>query len=135
MTKKDIGLTLFFGAVIIGIVWDPFIGSFIHRSRNRTEVRTLYDAIRPGMARSDAERETKSGRYPHLTFYYDEDTGWVVVAPYEFGAKNWMLLIDVAAGRVTRLRVRTGDSINEHPADAPPDKPIVGAPEKESGSQ
>jgi hypothetical protein len=115
-------LTVFFGGVILAIVWDPFVGAFLSRGRNRGEVRALYDAIHPGMNRAEAERETTSGRYPHLTFFNDTDQGWVVTTPYEFGATNWMLLIDVEEDRVTKMRIRTDDGIDDHPVQAPPDK-------------
>jgi hypothetical protein len=47
--------------------------------------------------------------------------GWQVMTPQRLGAKNWILFVDVAAGRVTHLRYRTEDSASEHPADAPAD--------------
>jgi hypothetical protein len=33
-----------------------------------------------------------------------------------------MLLIDVAEDRVTKMRIRTDDGIDDHPVQAPPDK-------------
>jgi len=47
--------------------------------------------------------------------------GWLVMTPQRLRAKNWILYVDVAAGRVTHLRYRTEDSASEHPPGAPAD--------------
>jgi hypothetical protein len=85
------------------------------------------------MTRAEVERETKSGRYLHLTFYGGDPKAWVVTAPYEFGAKNWILLIDISDDRVARVRVRTGDGIHDHPAQAPPDKQVAESVQQGTG--
>ena len=40
----------------------------------------------------------------------------------EFGAGNWLLVIQFQGEQVSALRVRTADGDHDHPAEAPPDK-------------
>jgi hypothetical protein len=42
-------------------------------------------------------------------------------APLEFGARNWVLYLQFEQERLSGARVRTEDSVFEHPAQAPPD--------------
>lgn len=48
--------------------------------------------------------------------------GWWASAPLVFGARNWGLVIDTDGSVVTAIRYRTEDSLDEHPASAPPDR-------------
>jgi hypothetical protein len=43
-------------SVMTILLWDPFVGSFIHRDRNRGEIRALYQALAPGMTREEVSR-------------------------------------------------------------------------------
>jgi hypothetical protein len=122
VTKAEIGIGVLAAGTVLALVWDPFIGSFLHRERNRGEVLALYQAIQPGMAGSVVEEEKRSGRYPHLTFHGGKGSGWYVSTPLEFGAKNWVLVVDAVDGRVTAVRIRTEDGLHDHPAQAPSDK-------------
>jgi hypothetical protein len=124
VTKAEIGIGVLAAGTVLALAWDPFIGSFLHRERNRGEVLALYQAVQPGMAGSVVEEERSSGRYPHLTFHGGKSTGWFVSTPLEFGAKNWVLLVDVVDGRVTTVRIRTEDGVHDHPAQAPTDKKV-----------
>jgi hypothetical protein len=50
---------------------------------------------------------------------------WVVETPTQIGARNWVLWIELDGERVRALRVRTEDSINQKPTDAPDDLVLV----------
>jgi len=43
-------------------------------------------------------------------------------APLQFGAKNWVLRIYAKDQKIACVKICTDDSVNEHPASAPPDK-------------
>ncbi len=107
--------------IVLAMVWDPFIGSFLNRERNRNEVRSLHASVNVGMTSAEVDRELKSGRYPHLHLY-EASGNWVATAPEEFGAGNWIVLITVVKGQVAKVMIRTSDSALERPAEAPPDK-------------
>jgi hypothetical protein len=47
---------------------------------------------------------------------------WSAAAPLEFGAGNWVVLIEFQGEHVSALRVRTADGVHHHPTGAPADK-------------
>src|SRR5262245_30042864 len=111
VSKAEIGFAVVAAATSLALVWDPFVGSFLYRERNRGEVLALYQAMQLGMAGSAVEDERQSGRYPHLRFVPGDDGSWYVSTPLEFGAKNWVLLVDVVDGHVSAVRIRTEDGL------------------------
>jgi hypothetical protein len=82
----------------------------------------LYETLEPGTTKPQVRAAIDSGRFPHLRFHTDDDHTWLAFAPYEFGAQNWVLLIEFENDHVSALRVRTEDSLKSHPAEAPRDK-------------
>jgi len=134
VSKTEVGIGVLAAGTVLALVWDPFIGSFLHRERNRGEIVALYEAVQPGMAGSKVEEASRSGQYPHLTFQGGNGKSWFVSTPLEFGAKNWVLMVDVADGHVSAVRVRTEDGVHDHPAQAPTDKTLAAtARQGESG--
>ena len=111
---------------IIVILWDPFFGAFIHRARNRGEIRDLYSALEPGMTRQQVSRQMDGVRYPHLTMRQVNAELWQAEAPFEVGAGNWILWIEFQGERVRAIRVRTEDSFHDHPGEAPVDRVLPG---------
>jgi hypothetical protein len=63
-------------------------------------------------------------RFQGLTLRQESPTEWIVETPTEFGAKNWILYVELSDSRITTLRVRTLDSNNVRPEGAPPDKTV-----------
>ena len=122
MTKGELGVTALLVGVIAAIMWDV-VDPFLHRARYRGEVRTLYENLHPGMTMEQVRHEMDSGKYPHLDFRRDGQL-WLGSAPYEFGAGNWVLAIEFEGDRVSAVRVRKGDGLQDfhHPVEAPPDK-------------
>jgi hypothetical protein len=120
MKRSEVVLLALIVGVFVVLVLDPV--TFLRRSEYRGEVRMLYEALEPGMTRPQVRAAIDSGRFPHLRFRTDDDHTWLAFAPYEFGAQNWVLLIEFESDRASALRVRTNDSFKYHPAEAPPDK-------------
>ena len=96
--------------------------TFLNRNKYRSEIRGLYERLQPGMARAQVQAAVKSGNDPNLRFNSDDAQTWLVSTPLEFGAQNWVLLIEFEGEHVSALRVRTADSSQNHPPEAPPDK-------------
>ena len=87
----------------------------------RRQIAYLSTVIRPCMLAQEVAEVLARRPSDDLRVNGGPLQGWLVMTPLRFGAKNWILFIDVAAGRVTQLRFRTEDSANEHPVDAPVD--------------
>lgn len=104
-----------FGAIIV----EPW--TFLRRAEYRTEVQSLYHRLQPGMTRQEVRAEITLDKYPHLRFA-EADAMWSAAAPFEFGAGNWVLLIEFDGERVSAVRVGTADDLTRHPGEAPPDK-------------
>jgi len=109
------------GASMLALLWEPLVGSFLNRDRNRGEVRALYERIHIGMKNADVASEINSGRYPHLHPNASPDS-WTLWTPTEFGAQNWVLVVRLTGGQVVSVQVRTEDSFSARPPEAPPDK-------------
>ena len=96
--------------------------AFFHRDKYREEVRGLYERLHPGMTRPQVQEAMESGRHPNLEFYRDDRQRWLASSPLEFGAQNWVLIIEFHGDQVAALRIRTADSFDQRSPDAPPDK-------------
>ncbi len=128
MKKALLGLALLSIAAIVFLGADLLLGPFLNREEYRGEVRTLYGAVSLGMERAQVEALSTAGRYPHLR-YSGAPGRWMAFTPFELGAKNWILVVDFdSANRASAIRIRTMDSMNEHPDAAPADKrlPVQG---------
>ena len=95
-----------------------------NRGKYRAQVLALYGELHVGSTRTDLQRLMQSGRYPDLTLDARDTQKWFAEAPYEFGAGNWVLVIEFDNGRVTALRIRTADSYEKPPPKAPPDRTL-----------
>ena len=54
-----------------------------------------------------------------LRLYSGSPETWTVSMPHELGARNWVLFIEFAEGKVSGMKVRTSDGPHAH--GAPPD--------------
>ena len=96
--------------------------TFLNREKYRAEIRGLHERLQPGMSRQQVQRAVESGQHPNLEFHQDDAQKLFAWAPLEFGAQNWVLIIEFRGDHVSALRIRTQDSFGHHPPDAPPDK-------------
>jgi hypothetical protein len=114
---------LLLAAFIVGAsIFSPV--AYLQRDRDRAEARSLYDHLQPGMARSEVQAALTSGKYPHLRQWSQDPSLYVVSTPLLFGAGNWQLRVEFQAERVSAVRVRTADSHEYPPPDAPTDKQL-----------
>ena len=117
--------TLEYGLVITAVVLMAAIFrpiTFLNRGKYRAEIRSLHERLQPGMLRGHVQAAVKSGIYPNLRFNSGGAQTLSVSTPLEFGAQNWVLLIEFKGEHVSAVRVRTEDSVDHHPPEAPPDK-------------
>lgn len=107
----------------VGIAWllARELEPTFHRGRNQRELLDVERGLKPGMSVAEARRVFREAESPRLKLM-ESASGLVIQTPYEFGARNWLLIVDTRDGVVVGIKVRTSDSVNEHPPAAPPDR-------------
>ena len=91
-----------------------------HRS-SVAAISALAADVQPGDSRDDFDRILAKSVYRRLVVA-DVSAGRVRVGNFRWPA-NWVLLVDFdAAGTVSAIRVRTVDSLEMQPRDAPADR-------------
>jgi hypothetical protein len=68
--------------------------TLLNRDKYRAELRGVYERLQPGMARPQVLGLLQSGSYPNLRLDAQNHQTWSVGTPLEFGAQNWVLLIE-----------------------------------------
>jgi membrane protein implicated in regulation of membrane protease activity len=118
-----------FTAFVAAMLWRPILDPFLHREQYRGEVRALYDSVHLGMNKQMVAQEMAAAKYPHLDFHKEGEL-WSASAPLQFGAGNWVLVVEFRGDEVFAVRVRTADGVEKihHPEDAPVDKTASVAP-------
>ncbi len=106
-----------------------------NRVQNQVECRHFLNQIRLGDTRTEVHAKFSAGSYRQLSLNASSSgtvkmEDWVASQP-QFGAKNWFIFIFYENSKVVAVKVRTGDNIRDHPADAPPDLGTVNRPEFE----
>lgn len=94
---------------------------FLHRNRNRHELLELAQQVEIGMPESTARRLFVQPISGHLEYSRGSDI-LTASMPFEIGAKNWILRVDLRDRVVSGIRIRTADGVDDHPGDAPPDR-------------
>ena len=102
-------------------------GYFVHLRNERLEYRAKLALFTEELAKSSADTNAvraliSQPRFNGLELREGSATEWEVETPLEFGAGNWLLLIELRGSKVVALRVRTEDSTQRRPEAAPPDK-------------
>lgn len=85
---------VFVVGVVVAILNWAVIDSFFHRKEYRGQILTLYERLQPGMTKQEARQVMDSGDYPDLQFHRPDEGRWSGAAPLEFGAGNWILLVE-----------------------------------------
>jgi len=92
------------------------------RRLSRNAIISLMNKLQVGDTAEDVESAVRLHRAARLQLVKNSRDAWTVTTPLEFGATNWLLYIDFRNQRVVRLRIRTEDSIDFKPPEAPADK-------------
>jgi hypothetical protein len=119
--SKWIFVALIFGALVAVIAYT----SSERKREYRAKISALTSEVRDHHADiGDLRQLLNEPRFQGLTLRQESPTEWIVETPSEFGAKNWILYVELSDSRITTLRVRTLDSNNVRPEGAPPDKTV-----------
>ncbi len=115
------------GAVlVIGLIAMLLAGIWAYRKEQgrkwRAAIADLHQQISPGQDREEAVRTIEAAWPPE----YFRRENMVVRTPMEFGAHNWILLLDFSGEKVAAVAVRTDDTHVRPPDGAPPDKTAPG---------
>jgi hypothetical protein len=104
---------------------DPFAAAHQRNQPARDALTSVMNALTIGDLREPAQRTVESRLRPELRFDRSHPHLWTVRMPFETRATDWMVLIDFEQDRVSGVRMRTSDGMDERhkPKEAPPDKP------------
>jgi hypothetical protein len=89
------------------------------------ELLTFLGGLESGMSPSSVEALFNRGHYRQLTlrrWQKDRPPQLVISTPIIWGAGNWIAYVDFERDVIFAVRVRTADSINDHPDAAPADR-------------
>ena len=112
----------------MALVLTIFLSAIIYtrssrQGENLAKIVALMSEVSKHPTNQEVRRLLSESRFQGLTLS-QESNELVVETPIEFGTKNWVLYMEVSDSRVVALRVRTADSVKEHPVGAPPDKSL-----------
>ncbi len=85
----------------------------------RNEIRLLFYTLEIGDSKKEIRQKIDSLNLSHL--HYLEDS-MVILSPFEWGIKNWIICLNIVDEKLSGLMIRTTDENSEHPKSAPPDK-------------
>ena len=88
------------------------------RAESRASVLAIYEKLELGQSRDVVDALV--ARHPNLAVH-SGDESIEADTPIEFGAKNWILMLEFQQGVLVEVKIRTPDSVAYHPPDAPPD--------------
>ena len=93
----------------------------------RREMRDLVAHVAPNDSRAQVQKFILARRYRHLSLQTSGPDLWRLNTPPEWGAANWVLLIEWNKDRVGALRLRTAANMKARPQEtAPPDEVAPG---------
>ena len=123
MRSNVIAGIFFLGAGVLwlkGFLFTEMLQTHKSNEPHRMAMLQIRDAVAVGASHSDVLAAYWQHRTRALQLDAEKPVGWAVSMPLEFGAGDWVLLIEFQAGQVKAVRVRTSDG--PRPKDAPKDK-------------
>jgi hypothetical protein len=103
---------------VVGVVAALEVRARAEAKRQLLEFRTNVASAK---YRVEVERRFHELNASKLTLVKWRAETWIVHTPSEFGATNWELYIDFRHEEPVSLRVRSADSVDHRPQEAPPD--------------
>lgn len=108
---------------ILAIGFEMLFGTRLRNRATKPHLAQVMAQLSVGMPQDRVEAAVAAVGDPRLRVRKGAADQWTVEMPPEFGAKDWILWVDLRESRVARLRMRVSDSIDRHPEGAPADKP------------
>lgn len=90
--------------------------------RSKAELLAFYEQIQPGFRAVDLELVFQTNNFAQLKLWRTGPDKLIVQTPIEWGAVNWVLIIESNGAEVSAVRIRSQDSHSIRPNGAPPDK-------------
>jgi hypothetical protein len=87
----------------------------------RAQLLQFRNSLQPGATKDAVETSLRSAEYADLKLIKQSPEVWIIATPYVFGASNWWLYLTFSNSTVAEIKVRTEDSAEHRPRDAPPD--------------
>jgi len=84
-------------------------------------IANMMQIIKLGYSKEKTEEILLKAKSPNFKLEKINQGEWILSTPLEFGATNWLLVIDFKNDKVASLKVRTSDSMNIKPDSAPND--------------
>lgn len=109
------------GAVIGAMVVTALVAS-CRSTTARNELVDLFGRLEGSTTKADVRRSFDTGKYQDLNMREVSGELWIVSTPTEFGATNWVLRLEFSDSQLKACRIRTLDSKEDHPKEAPPDR-------------
>ncbi len=107
--------------ILTGFILFLLVFPFVIADAANAQLIDIYHVAEVGEPFS--EFEAKVATLPQTWIYrYSYPDSDSYSAPLQFGAKNWVLRIYTKDKKIACVKFHTDDSINDHPANAPPDK-------------
>jgi hypothetical protein len=112
---------------LVALMITAILGAIIYTSSaKQAEYRNEILALTAELSHhqrdaGEVRRLLSESRFHGLKLQEQSSEEWTVETPIQFGAKNWVLYIELRGSRVIALRIRTADNKNIRPKDAPPD--------------
>jgi hypothetical protein len=122
--RASIAAVIIILTVIVVILWPVLFETTFGRRASEDQVRQLAAALTIGESADDVAATLSQPEYGRLRLMKIKDETWIVRTPEVLGARNWVVWLSFDAKRLSRLAIRTADSIDEIPSGAPPDKNI-----------
>ena len=125
MKQKNILVFVFAGLLIAAYFAWLIFGSgdwfFPHAKNapNRVALLKIREAIHPGDRYENVLKSYWQHASRDLILYAWSPQAWTVTMPHEFGARDWVLFIEFADGKVSAFKIRTSDGLP--PSSGPPD--------------
>jgi len=105
------------------------VATLLYRVRQgdqaRKEVITLFQSLNVGMKASEIQPLIDSQQSRLLRLHEISADLLFVQTPLEWGARNWVLWLELSDGTVSAVRIRVHDSRELKPHGAPPDRTVT----------
>lgn len=109
----------------VGLLGCQTAGEEQSNAQARKELLTFLGGLEAGMSPSSVEALFKRGQYKKLTLDKlpkGSSPRFAIATPLIWGAGNWIAYVDFERDVIVAVRVRTMDSVDDHPDTAPPDR-------------
>lgn len=132
LSHKNIGILAIVATAAAVILGYALYAKSIHAEKDakaNEQLIEIYSALRLGMSFDDVRSVWNTSKYTMLSLQdglrgpnQNGEVLWIFGTPTRWHARNWCLFVIFRNERVSRVLVRTLDSMDMKPENSPPDK-------------